>query len=119
LSASDSTTHYKRRRVVELKHGCVYMFATICYIVPGHPTARQRASVLLLPTYGVEFADVPNSLKALSKVPAISWCQIVAFAGVIELHVYNVHLYGLALGYYSCIAPVLCLGVTIIVAHIL
>ena len=29
LSASDCTIHFKRRREVELKHGCVSMFAAI------------------------------------------------------------------------------------------
>ena len=29
----------------------------------------------MLPAYGVGFADVPNGLKALSKVPAIGWCH--------------------------------------------
>jgi len=116
LSASDSATGYKRRRGVELKHGGVSMFATLCDIVQGTPDFRHRAAGILLPAYGVEFANVPNGLRALSKVPAISWCQIVACACSIKLNIYNEQIHGLALGYFPCIAPVLCLGDTIIVA---
>merc|ERR1719190_334821 len=61
------------------------MFATISYIVPEF----TRLPGFLSPSYGVKFAEVPNGLSALSKVPALGWCQIVAFAGLIELNVYN------------------------------
>ena len=30
------------------------------------------------------FADIPNSLAAISKVPALGWAQIVAYSGFIE-----------------------------------
>jgi len=42
----------------------------------------------------VQFSDVPNGLGALSKVPALGWCQIVGFAGLIELNVYNEQVNG-------------------------
>ena len=42
-----------------------------------------------LRSYGVEFADVPNGLGALSKVPALGWLQIVLLAGVTEIQIYN------------------------------
>jgi len=90
LSASGSNFDYKRRREVELKHGRVCMFATIGYIVPEY----TRLPGALSPSYGVQFADVPNGLSALSKVPALGWCQIVAFAGLIELNVYNEQING-------------------------
>jgi len=59
----------------------------------------------------VELADVPTGFRAFSKVSALSWYQIVAFAGLIDLNVYNENL-----GNLSCIISVLYFGVTIIVA---
>jgi len=85
LSASGNEFDYKRRREVELKHGRVCMFATIGYIVPEY----TRLPGLLSPSYGVRFDDVPNGLGAFSKVPALGVCQIILFAGLIEVQVYN------------------------------
>ncbi|CAK0858686.1 unnamed protein product [Prorocentrum cordatum] len=34
---------------------------------------------------GLKFADVPNGLAAVSKVPALGWFQIVAYFGFVEL----------------------------------
>merc|ERR1719343_1143161 len=85
LSASGSAFDFKRRREVELKHGRVCMFATIGYIVPEF----TRLPGFLSPSYGVQFSDVPNGMAAISKVPALGWCQIVAFAGFTELNIYN------------------------------
>merc|ERR1719471_2084093 len=39
----------------------------------------------LSPSMDLQFADVPNGLGALSKVPTAGWAQILAFAGAIEL----------------------------------
>jgi hypothetical protein len=90
LASSGSNFDFKRRREVELKHGRVCMFATIGYIVPEF----TRLPGMLSPSYGVSFQDVPNGLSALSKVPALGWCQLVAFAGLIELNVYNEQING-------------------------
>merc|ERR1711904_590482 len=40
---------------------------------------------------GLAFADIPNGLAALSKVPGAGWVQIFLFAGLIEkgLYVYD------------------------------
>jgi hypothetical protein len=52
-SASGSAFDYKRRREVELKHGCVPMFATIGYIVPGTPDCPASGIIpLLVPLVG-------------------------------------------------------------------
>merc|ERR1712232_1059746 len=53
-----------------------------------------KFSGYLSPSYDIQFADVPNGLGALSKVPALGWCQIVGFAGLIELNVYNEQVNG-------------------------
>merc|ERR1711870_209684 len=71
---------FLRRREVEIKHGRVSMLATIGYIVPEY----FKFPGYLSPSQGIQFADVPNGLGALSKVPLAGWLQIFAFAGVIE-----------------------------------
>jgi hypothetical protein len=38
----------------------------------------------LSPSSGLKFADVPNGLGALSKVPGGGWGQIIVFAGIME-----------------------------------
>merc|ERR1719316_1045191 len=72
---------YKRRRVTELKHGRVCMLATLGYIVP-ETLGKFRGE--LSPSTGLKFSDIPNGLAAISKVPAIGWVQIIAFAGCVE-----------------------------------
>merc|ERR1719515_37886 len=72
---------YKRRRVTELKHGRVCMLATLGYIVP-ETLGKFRGE--LSPSLGLKFSDIPNGLAAISKVPAIGWVQIIAFAGCVE-----------------------------------
>merc|ERR1712066_1030218 len=39
----------------------------------------------LSPSSGLKFADIPNGLAAISKVPALGWAQIVAYSGFCEL----------------------------------
>merc|ERR1711933_386143 len=85
LAADGSAFNYARRREVELKHGRISMFATIGYMVPEY----YKLPGFLSPSYGVEFADVPNGLGALSKVPALGWLQIVLLAGVTEIQIYK------------------------------
>ncbi|CAE7832187.1 FCPB [Symbiodinium sp. CCMP2592] len=85
LSASGNVSDYNRRREVELKHGRVCMFATIGYILPEY----WRFPGYLSKYLDIKFSDVPNGLNALSKVPAFGWLQIVGFAGIVELNIYN------------------------------
>merc|ERR1719392_82428 len=68
---------FKKRREVEIKHGRVSMLATIGYIVPEYVKLPGELS----PSQGLKFADVPNGLGALSKVPPAGIAQIFAFAG--------------------------------------
>merc|ERR550537_1378164 len=56
---------FKRRREVELKNGRVAMFAALGYITPEY----FRWPGYLSPSASLKFADVPNGLAALSKVP--------------------------------------------------
>jgi len=90
LSTSGNQSDYKRRREVELKHGRVAMFATIGYILPEYWRFPGYLSKFL----DIKFADVPNGLSAISKVPSLGWLQIVGFAGIVELNVYNEEVNG-------------------------
>merc|ERR1712087_493879 len=58
-----SVENFNRRRQTELKHGRISM----------------------LPTMGLKFADIPNGLAALSKVPAIGWAQIIGYMALCEI----------------------------------
>jgi len=80
LSDDKDEATFKRRRAVEIKHGRVCMYATIGYMVPEY----YKFPGFLSPSQGLQFADVPNGLGALSKVPLAGWLQILAFAGLIE-----------------------------------
>merc|ERR1711988_674490 len=85
LASSGLESEFKRRREVELKHGRISMAATIGYIVPEY----YKFPGFLSPSMGMKFTDVPNGLGALSKISPLGIFQIVIFAGLIELNVYN------------------------------
>eukprot|EP00972_Heterocapsa_arctica_P022398 3293601-Heterocapsa_arctica.AAC.1 len=71
---------YDCRQGMELKHGRAAMLATVGYIAPEY----YRLFGDLPPSFGIKYADVPNGLASLSKVPALGWGQIVVFIGGIE-----------------------------------
>merc|ERR1719414_1510953 len=72
---------FKRRRETELKHGRVCMFATIGYMVPEY----FKIPGYLAPSAGLKFAEVPNGLGAIEKVPTEGWLQWIALCGFYEL----------------------------------
>jgi len=80
LAEDKDEATFKRRRAVEIKHGRVCMYATIGYIVPEY----FKFPGYLSPSEDLKFADVPNGLAAISKVPLLGWLQILFFAGFIE-----------------------------------
>jgi hypothetical protein len=49
--------------------------ADMCIVMPGY----------LAPSAGLKFADIPNGLAAISKVPAAGWAQMVAYGAFCEL----------------------------------
>ena len=56
-------------------------------IVPTsyHPSAaKQLRPGFLSPSAGLKFADIPNGLAAVSKVPVAGWAQIAAYFGFVE-----------------------------------
>jgi len=72
---------FKRRRSVEIKHGRICMLATMGYITPE---STGKFPGFLSPSEGLKFADIPNGLAAISKVPFTGWVQMIAYAGFTE-----------------------------------
>ena len=71
---------FKRRRAVEIKHGRICMYATIGYMVPEY----FKFPGYLSPSMGIQFADVPDGLGALSKVPLAGGLQSFASGKIAE-----------------------------------
>merc|ERR1712151_764208 len=80
LSKDGDAEAFKRRRVTEIKHGRVSMFACLGYIVPEYVKWPGYCS----PSAKLAFADIPNGLGALSKVPGAGWVQMFLFCGLVE-----------------------------------
>eukprot|EP00971_Amphidinium_carterae_P162544 3222609-Amphidinium_carterae.1 len=57
------------------------MLACIGYIVPEY----FKFPGYISPSSGIKFADIPNGLAALTKVPSGGWAQYVYFCGFSEL----------------------------------
>eukprot|EP00959_Pyramimonas_sp_CCMP1952_P098091 2050285-Pyramimonas_sp.AAC.1 len=49
------------------------------------PEVSGKFPGYLSPSSELKFADIPNGLGAISKVPAAGWVQIVAYAAFCEL----------------------------------
>merc|ERR1711920_888533 len=80
LASDGDMESFNRRRATELKHGRVSMLACLGYITPEFYKFPGYCS----PSAGVKFADIPNGLGALSKVPGFGWMQMLLFVGIIE-----------------------------------
>merc|ERR1712227_1084039 len=74
--------NFQRRRATEIKHGRVSMLACMGYMTPE---ITGKLPGYLSPSMKLSFADIPNGLGALSKVPAAGWGQIVAYCAFCEL----------------------------------
>merc|ERR1712003_254891 len=81
FTADGNVENFQRRRQTELKHGRVSMLATMGYITPE---ITGKLPGYLSPSAGVKFADIPNGLAAVSKVPTLGWAQIAAYFGFCE-----------------------------------
>ncbi|CAM9098451.1 unnamed protein product [Ectocarpus sp. 6 AP-2014] len=74
---------FDRLRYVEIKHGRISMLA-----VAGHLVQQNfRLPGMLSTSADLSFADMPNGLAALSKIPALGLFQIIAFIGFLEIGV--------------------------------
>ncbi|CAL1151300.1 unnamed protein product [Cladocopium goreaui] len=82
FTADGSVEDFKRRRATEIKHGRISMLATMGYITPE---ITGKFPGYLSPSAGLKFADVPNGLAAISKVPAAGWGQILAYMAFCEV----------------------------------
>merc|ERR1712078_16032 len=82
FTADGDVASFKRRRSVEIKHGRICMLATMGYITPE---ITGKLPGYLSPSAGLKFADIPNGLAAVSKVPTLGWAQIAAYFGFCEL----------------------------------
>merc|ERR1719159_1975051 len=80
FSADGDAAAFARRRSVELKHGRICMIAATGYIVPEY----FKFPGFISPSAGLSFADIPNGMAAISKVPSLGWVQIVFFTGIME-----------------------------------
>jgi len=67
---------FNRRRNTEIKHGRISMLATMGYITPE---VAGKWPGYLSPSLDLKYADIPNGLGAISKVPGAGWLQIVAY----------------------------------------
>eukprot|EP00438_Fugacium_kawagutii_P030862 Skav215436 [mRNA] locus=scaffold745:288478:289021:- [translate_table: standard] len=61
------------------------MLATMGYITPEITGEQGKFPGYLSPSAGLKFADVPNGLAAISKVPAAGWGQILAYMAFCEV----------------------------------
>lgn len=85
---------FDRLRYVELKHGRISMLAIL-----GHITAQNfRFPGMLSPSAGLSFADCPNGVAALSKIPIYGLLQIFLFIGFLETRV-RVFVFALGVGW--------------------
>ncbi|CAM9633474.1 unnamed protein product [Discosporangium mesarthrocarpum] len=74
---------FDRLRYVEIKHGRISMLA-----VAGHLVAQNyRLPGMLSNSENLSFADMPNGVAAIFKLPPFGLLQIVAFIGFLELAV--------------------------------
>merc|ERR1712203_1241469 len=81
LSRDGDMDTFKRRRSTEIKHGRVSMLAAMGYITPE---IAGKWPGYLSYTANVKFADIPNGLAAISKVPFLGWFQILLWGGFCE-----------------------------------
>merc|ERR1712172_470420 len=82
FTADGDVASFKRRRSAEIKHGRICMLATMGYMTPE---ITGKLPGYLSPSAGLKFADIPNGLAAISKVPSAGWAQIVAYGAYCEL----------------------------------
>merc|ERR1712032_1798985 len=50
---------------------------------------QRKSPGYLSPSFGIKFADIPNGLAAVSKIPVVGWAQIVIYAGCCEASGWN------------------------------
>jgi Chlorophyll A-B binding protein len=80
LTNGISQEKFDQLRLGEIKNGRAAMLAVIGYIVPE----IFRFPGEIAP--GVKFADIPNGIAAIEKVPALGWIQIFFLIGFVDFN---------------------------------
>eukprot|EP00441_Pelagodinium_beii_P005648 CAMPEP_0197703366 /NCGR_PEP_ID=MMETSP1338-20131121/125398_1 /TAXON_ID=43686 ORGANISM="Pelagodinium beii, Strain RCC1491" /NCGR_SAMPLE_ID=MMETSP1338 /ASSEMBLY_ACC=CAM_ASM_000754 /LENGTH=1053 /DNA_ID=CAMNT_0043287261 /DNA_START=110 /DNA_END=3272 /DNA_ORIENTATION=+ len=81
LSKDGDKATFMRRRSTELKHGRISMLAAMGYMTPE---ITGKFPGYLSYSQSLKFADIPNGLGAISKVPAAGWLQIIGYMTLCE-----------------------------------
>jgi len=81
LSRDGDQATFMRRRSTELKHGRISMLACMGYMTPE---ISGKFPGYLSYSQNLKFADIPNGLAAISKVPAAGWIQIIGYMALCE-----------------------------------
>jgi len=82
FTSEGNVEDFTRRRETEIKHGRISMLATMGYITPE---LTGKFPGFLSPSQNLEFANIPNGLGALSKVPVLGWVQVFLYCAVCEV----------------------------------
>merc|ERR1712039_1128940 len=81
LAKDGDAVAFARRRSSEIKHGRICMLATMGYMTPE---VAGKFPGYCSYTAKLQFADIPNGLAAVSKVPFLGWFQILLYCGFTE-----------------------------------
>lgn len=80
LSNNIDAETFEAYRVSELKHGRVCMLGVLGYIVPE--VFRFPGEI----APGIKFADIPNGVAAIEKIPALGWAQMFFLIGAVDYY---------------------------------
>ena len=80
LTNGISQDKFDQLRLGEIKNGRAAMLAVIGYIVPE--VFRFPGEI----APGIKFADIPNGIAAIEKVPALGWIQIFFLIGFVDFN---------------------------------
>ena len=86
FTADGNDGDFVRLRQTELNHSRIARLAAMGYITPK---TTGKLPGYLSPSAGLKFADVPNGLVAISKVPAAGWGQILAYVTFCEVSLHQ------------------------------
>jgi len=81
FTADGDVEAFNRRRATELKHGRISMLACMGYMTPE---IIGKFPGYISPSTGLKYADIPNGLGAISKVPVEGWYQIIGYCLFVE-----------------------------------
>eukprot|EP00633_Aureoumbra_lagunensis_P003308 CAMPEP_0197285224 /NCGR_PEP_ID=MMETSP0890-20130614/454_1 /TAXON_ID=44058 ORGANISM="Aureoumbra lagunensis, Strain CCMP1510" /NCGR_SAMPLE_ID=MMETSP0890 /ASSEMBLY_ACC=CAM_ASM_000533 /LENGTH=170 /DNA_ID=CAMNT_0042752527 /DNA_START=147 /DNA_END=659 /DNA_ORIENTATION=+ len=80
LSKDIDAETFAQYREAEIKHGRVAQLAVIGYIVPE----VYKFPGEIAP--GLKFADIPNGVAAIDKIPSLGWAQMFFLIGAVDYY---------------------------------